>query len=205
MDDTVSTIGTTRRNLLGAMAATPVIAAAGPIISPSQADLDTLQRRFGVQKVSLLRTQEGREASAFRYCNAHQFFPDARKGQHERANFLYSAGITAQLALSSHLLDVGFPDAWCARFIGLRVAWSLAYANATGLGHDCPRMHKLSRVLHPYWKWNAASQIHRRKKPNTGGFEPDEVQTLLAALLKQVRLVTGHTATPAMLLREERA
>ena len=29
----------------------------------------------------------------------------------------------------------------------------LAYANATGLGHDCPVMARLAVILSPYWKW----------------------------------------------------
>ena len=139
--------------------------------------------------------------SLFRYRNAHSFFPDVRKPLNDQNDFLYFAGITAQLALSAHLLDVGFPDEWCARHIGLRVANSLAYANATGFGHDCPRMLRLARVLNPYWKWNP-SRLRDRRKPGTWGFEPDEVRGLLGAMLKQVRHVTGHIADRDMLIRE---
>lgn len=203
MNDTVATTGTTRSNLLGAMTAIPLIAAAGPIFSLTQADLEKLQRRFGIEKVRLLRTQKRREVSAICCYNAHQFFPKAHEGQHESANFIYTTDITAQLDLSFQLLDVDLPDAWCARFIGLRATWSLAFANATGLGHNYLLMEKPSRMLHYDWNWKAASHIHRRKRPSTEGVEPSEIRTLLAALLTRLRLVTGHSATSGMLLREE--
>jgi hypothetical protein len=41
-------------------------------------------------------------------------------------DLLYRAGIVAQLGLSSHLINVGFADAWCARHVGLCVADGLA-------------------------------------------------------------------------------
>src|SRR3546814_13716009 len=76
-------------------------------------------------------TKDGRSLSRWRYHRAEGFFPDNETrsigGWHR---FLYFSGITAQLGLSAHLLDVGFPDEWNARYVGLRVAKSLAYANA---------------------------------------------------------------------------
>src|SRR3546814_9853405 len=78
--------------------------------------------------------------------------------------FLYFSGITAQLGLSAHLLDVGFPDEWNARYVGLRVAKSLAYANATGFGHDCSDMARLAAVLTPYCRWN---QVRLFDEPET--------------------------------------
>lgn len=193
---------TSRRNILGAMVVTPAIAAASPsILSPYQADLDLLQSRYGDEPVKLMRSRRGREMSQHRYETAHEFFPDQRKPFEEIRDLLYHAGITAQLGISSHLLDVGFPDQWCARNIGLRVAKSLAYANATGFGHASPRMERLARVLTPYWKWNPAKMIDRRK-PRSWGFEPEEVRTLLGDMLKQVRHVTGHLPDREMLVRE---
>ncbi|XHS02433.1 hypothetical protein ACFB49_40510 [Sphingomonas sp. DBB INV C78] len=107
------------------------------------------------------------------------------------SDFLYSSGIVAQLALSSHLLDVGFPDAWCARNIGLHVDRSLAYANASGLGYECAETARLMQVLSPYWKWNRRHLIDSPHL-NDGGFTPDEVQRLLRSLMDHVRHVTGH-------------
>ena len=193
---------TSRRKLLGAMVVTPAMAAAAPsIISPMQAQLDLLSQRYDSAPVKLVRSTEGRSMSLDRYESAHEFFPDPRKPLEETADILYYAGITAQLGLSAHLLDVGFPDQWCAGNIGLRVALSLGYANATGLDHHCPRMLKLARVLTPYWKWNAC-RMHGRRSVSDGGFRPEEVRKLLGAMLKQVRLVTGHPADREMLLRE---
>jgi len=193
---------TSRRALLSAIAITPAIAATSSAISPWQADLDILHRRFDNQPVKLVRSREGREMSLFRYQNAHSFFPDPRKPFYDQRDFLYFAGITAQLGLSAHLLDVGFPDDWCARHIGLRVANALAYANATGFGHDSPRMLRLARVLTPYWKWNPA-KLRDRRQPSSWGFEPEEVTALLGAMLRQVRHVTGHLPDRDMLLRED--
>src|SRR3546814_2147266 len=70
-------------------------------------------------------TKDGRSLSRWRYHRAEGFFPDNETrsigGWHR---FLYFSGITAQLGLSAHLLDVGFPDEWNARYVGLRVARS---------------------------------------------------------------------------------
>lgn len=106
-------------------------------------------------------------------------------------NFLYSAGIVIQLALSSHLLDVGFSDHWCARFIGLNVDRSLAYANATGLGCDCKETTRLIAVLSPYWKWNPRHHIDR-PVPDDGGFTADQVRRIVSSLMEHVAQVTGH-------------
>ena len=64
-------------------------------------------------------------------------------------DFLYAAGIVAQPALSSHLLDIGFPDAWCARYVGFHIDRSLAYANASRFGYQCPEIARLAVVLSP--------------------------------------------------------
>ena len=110
------------------------------------AALASLHADYGDDPAAIVRTKEGRALSRRRYHVAEGFFPT----EHERADwrgYLYRAGITAQLALSSNLLDMGFADDWCARHIGLRVAKSLAYANATGLGHDCPDMARLAGFI----------------------------------------------------------
>ena len=114
---------TSRRALLGALTAAPVAALAVP--SPWGAALASLHADYGDDPAAIVRTKEGRALSRRRYHVAEGFFPT----EHERADwrgYLYRAGITAQLALSSHLLDMGFADDWCARHIGLRVAKSLA-------------------------------------------------------------------------------
>lgn len=142
--------------------------------------------------VQLLRTREGRRLSRARYRRAEEFMlPLAPGAPGDWPDFLYGAGIVAQLALSSHLLDVGFPDAWCARCIGLYVARSLRYANASGLGFECTDTARLAHVLSPYSKWNCRSQAEG-PRPNDGGFTYDETRALLRALLDHVGHVTGH-------------
>lgn len=94
-----------------------------------------------------------------------------------------------QLGLSSHLLDVGFADTWCARNVGLHVARSLAYANATGLGFASPEVALLTANLSPYSKWRNAGPSD---VPSDFPFTRREVRTLTRALLDRVRQVTGH-------------
>lgn len=183
---------TTRRALLRAVTAAPVVAASMPATSPWSAALASLHQDYGEEPVTILRTKEGRAASRHRYHVAEEFLPDrepaTRASWH---NHLYRAGITAQLALSSHLLDVGFPDDWNARHIGLRVAKSLTYANATGFGHDCADMARLATVLTPYWQWNQV-RLFGEPEPDDGGFTVAQIGTLLRALLDHVHAVTGH-------------
>lgn len=159
-------------------------------ISSREATLTELWSAHDAEPVQLVRTHEGRELSRARYRRAEEFrlvldtpgsWPD----------FLYSSGIVAQLGLSSHLLDVGFPDSWCARAIGLNVDRSLAYANASGLGCNCTETARLAKVLSPYWKWNCRHLIDS-PRPSDGEFKLNEVKALLNALLTQVCLVTGH-------------
>lgn len=168
---------------------------AGPMISaPSvgNAALVTLWRAYRAEPTQLLRTREGRNLSRARYRRAEEFMssltPEAPQDWHD---FLYHAGIVAQLALSSHLLDAGFPDAWCARHIGLNVARSLAYANATGFDYTCAETERLADVLSPYWKWNRRS-LADDPYPNDDGFAPEEVGNLLRAMIDHLREVTGH-------------
>ncbi len=88
------------------------------------------------------------------------------------------------------MLDIGFEDEWCVRHISLRVAKSLAYANATGLGHECSDMARLAAVLTPYWKWRKPRW--GEPEPDDGGFTTEPIRPLLRALLDHVRRVTGH-------------
>ena len=179
---------TSRRALLGALTAAPVMV---PVIaSPWSEALASLHADYGDDPTAIIRTKEGRALSRRRYHVAEGFFP----AEHERADwhgYLHRAGITAQLALSSHLLDMGFADDWCARHIGLRVAKSLDYANATGLGHDCPDMVRLAGVLTPYCRWSRVS-LFGEPEPDDGGLTAPQVHAPLRALLDRVRDVTGH-------------
>jgi hypothetical protein len=155
--------------------------------------LARLCRRYRLPQVSLERTREGRNLSRARYRRAEEFMAGlVVDGVVERTDLFYFAGIVVQLALSSHLLDVGFPDAWCARHVGLHVGQSLAYANATGLGCACDDTARLAAVLSPYWKWNRTRSIGR-PLADDGGFEQDQIRHLLTSLLAHVADITGHT------------
>ncbi|PTQ12663.1 hypothetical protein CLG96_00385 [Sphingomonas oleivorans] len=184
-----STGGTSRRALLRALTVAPVVIPT--IASPWGEALAALHRDHDDEPVSIGRSKAGRSLSRSRYHTAESFFTSIEAGfPFHRKEMLYHAGIVAQLALSAHLLDVGFPDAWCARHIGLRVAKSLAYANATGLAHDCPDMARLATILTPYWKWNRPRWDE--PEPDDGGFTVHQVRPLLRALLDRVHDVTGH-------------
>jgi hypothetical protein len=170
----------------------PVKTRAASAASPRHSALIALWRAHHTEPVQLLRTREGRNLSRARYRRAEEFMHSlAPEAPGNGPDILYNAGIVAQLALSSHLLDVGFPDTWCARHVGLHVARSLAYANATGFGHDCAEMKRLADVLTPYWKWNPRSLVDA-PRPNDGGFSPRDIRALSGALLDHVGQVTGH-------------
>ncbi|MBV1692320.1 hypothetical protein KRR38_32850 [Novosphingobium sp. G106] len=155
-------------------------------------ELAALWRIYGGEPFHLLRTQEGRGLSRARYRRAQEFQRLLEPGAPgDWTDFLYFTGIVVQLALSSHLLDVGFSDAWCARHIGLHVDRSLAYANASGFGRKCDETERLAQVLSPYWKWNCRHLIDGTR-PDDGGFTPDDVRSLLHELLEHVGQVTGH-------------
>ncbi len=182
-----------RRGVLGAFVATSSAVAAAP------STMKALDRQFaawGDEPTRLRRTPEGRSDSEARYHNAEEFFASVEEGFHrDRYNLLYQTGIVMQLGLSAHLLDVGFDDQWCARFVGHRVAKSLAYANATGLGYEGPEIELLAAILTPYWKWNSLSRLRAKEsgsRPDDGPFSPDDVCRLTRALLNHVRRVTGH-------------
>ncbi|MBL8651907.1 MAG: hypothetical protein JNL35_16075 [Sphingopyxis sp.] len=139
----------------------------------------------------LVRSREGRVLSAVRYRNGESFalaieelrFPDT-------GDLLYQTGIVAQMAISSHLLDVGFDDRWCARNIGLHISTALAYANVTGLNYQSPELERLATVLSPYNVWRNPD-IHGSRPPVPASL-PD-IPLLLRELLDHVRDITGHS------------
>jgi hypothetical protein len=188
-DDSSIVSRTSRRALLRALTTMPV--AVSVVTSPWGEALAALHREHDDEPALLCRSKEGRSLSRFRYYRAESFFQTLEAGiLTSKDEILYYSGIVAQLALSGHLLDIGFADEWCARHIGLRVAKSLAYANAAGLGHACPNMARLAAVLTPYWKWRQPRWDD--PTPADGGFTVDQVRPLLRALLNRVHEVTGH-------------
>lgn len=176
---------TSRRDLLGALAVAPLAAL-------STAEVGYFGVPIGPSElVSLRRTREGRHLSRIRCHNAEGFFAPVEQGFLSCQNdALYHVGITLQLALSSHLLDVGFDDAWCAKNIGLYINKSLGYANATGLGHDCPDLERLADILSPYGRLrNADASGDSSRCP----FSNEQICQLTRGLLERVREVTGHS------------
>lgn len=136
------------------------------------------------------RTREGRLLSRSRYRNAESFFlAIGERLFSDTGDLLYQTGIVAQLALTSHLLDVGFDDRWCARHIGLHIGKALAYSNATGLNYQSAALERLAPVLSPYNVW---------RNPDFDGSRPPvptslpDIPPLLRDLLDHVRGVTGH-------------
>lgn len=183
--------GTTRRALLRTLGVAPL--AATLVISPWNDAIAALHAHYDDPPAALCRSRDGRSLSRARYHRAESFFhPIERQYPFSKKELLYQSGIVAQLALSSHLLDVGFTDPWCARHIGLYVAKSLAYANATGFDHDCPEMSRLAAVLSPYWKWNDLPLDGDPPPLGDGGFTKQKVCSLLRVLLDRVHDVTGH-------------
>lgn len=140
--------------------------------------------------LDVFRTREGRVLSQCRYRNAESFFLAIEELRFtDTGDLLYQTGIVAQMALSSHLLDVGFDDRWCARNIGLHIGKALAYANATGLNYHSRSLERLAPVLSPYNVW---------RNPDLDGSRPPvptslpDIPPLLRDLLDHVRAVTGH-------------
>lgn len=186
---------TSRRALLGLLGTASVASAAVMPASPCVPALEALYRQWGDEPPILCRTREGRSLSAFRYHNAKSFFAGIEKGiVRDRCDLLYRTGIVMQLAISAHLLDVGFEDRWCARHIGLKVAKSLAYANATGFDHDNPDTNLLAVILTPYGKWR--NSLMRERGHDDGPFTAAQIRDLTRALLDRVRDVTGHPFSP---------
>lgn len=159
--------------------------------APQGSSLAALCKTYKAKPIRLTRSGEARSLSRARYQRAEEFLLSLSEVPGDWPNFLYRAGIVAQLALSSYLLDVGFADVWCTQHIGLQVSRSLAYANASGLDYDCAETAKLVRVLSPYWKWNARA-LSDSPRPDDGGFTAEEVRTLLCDLMRHVGRLTGH-------------
>jgi hypothetical protein len=174
---------TSRRSLLIAIAITPIA-----ISSPWDAAIAALP--YHDEAVVLRRTRVGRSDSRFRYYNAESFFLGIERGVVQNpSDLLYQTGIVLQLALSSHLFDVGFTDEWCRRHIGLNVARSLAYANASGFGFEVTEIDRLAAILSPYSKHRFGQPCERAGHLP---FTPEQIRTLTRALLDHVHHVTGH-------------
>lgn len=194
---------TSRRALLLALTATP--AAALAVRSPWDEALTPLHDHYDDEPAALVRTKEGRSLSRFRYHNAESFFESLDRGFCDRRDeMLYQSGIVAQLALSAHLLDIGFSDEWNARHIRLDVGKGLVHANVTGFAHHCPDMARLAAVLSPYWKWGHAHQ-YDKPRPGHGAFTIEEIRPILRALLDRVHDVTGHPRPKGWRRRPEEA
>ena len=174
---------TSRRDLLTAIAIAPV-----GIASPWDAAIAALPHHD--EPVVLRRTRAGRDESRFRYHNAESFFLGLEKGiVRDQRDRLYQTGIVLQLGLSSHLFDVGFTDQWCARHVGLNVARSLAYANASGFGFESAEFDLLVAILSPYAKWRSPQSREHAEHPP---FTPEHIRMLTRVLLDHVHHVTGH-------------
>jgi hypothetical protein len=142
------------------------------------------------ESVVLRRTRAGRSDSRFRYHNAESFFLGMERGiVRDPHDMLYRTGIVLQLGLSSHLLDVGFTDPWCARHVGLHITRSLAYANASGFGFGRLEFDLLAAILSPYGKWRFPQP---REQIEDLPFTPEQIRMLTRMLLDHVHYVTGH-------------
>jgi hypothetical protein len=178
-------IETSRRSVLAVLGSTSLLGLTG-------GDRALAARAIGIadRSIPLHRTSEGRKLSRVRYHNAESFFAPIERRFLSRGNDqLYYVGISLQLALSAHLLDVGFDDTWCARNIGLHVDRSLALANATGLDRDDPDLKGLAEFISPYGRWrNAVLSDPTERCP----FSYEEIRGLTRDLLERVREVTDH-------------
>ena len=180
---------TSRRALLKALSVAPIATVPGSAtMSPWDAAIAALP--YHDEPIVLRRTRAGRGESRFRYHNAESFFLGIEKGiVQDQPDMLYQTGIVLQLGLSSHLFDVGFTDQWCARHVGLNVARSLAYANASGFGFEAVGFDLLAAILSPYGKWRSPQP---REQIGDLPFTPDRIRMLTRMLLDHVHHVTGH-------------
>lgn len=181
---------TSRRSLLKVLSVAPIAALPGSMAaSPLHGAIAALP--YHEEPIVLERTRAGRRDSRFRYHNAESFFLGIEKGgvgdKHDR---LYQTGIVLQLGLSSHLFDVGFTDQWCARHVGLNVARSLAYANASGFGFESVEFDLLAAILSPYSKWRFPQP---QEQVEDLPFTPEQTRSLTRVLLDHVHHVTGHS------------
>jgi hypothetical protein len=176
-----------QRMLSKAFVPTSAALVAGPVTP------DTLRREYdawGDEPAILRCTKRRRAESKFRYENAEHFFLSIEAGRIEdREDILYLTGIVMQLGISAHLFEVGFTDDWCRRHIGLRIAKSLGYANATGLDYHNSDTNLLAAILTPYGKWRNPAPWDQH---DDGPFTTDEIRQLTRALLDHVHHVTGH-------------
>lgn len=181
--------GASRRSLLRAFTTIPmVVAATLPSAAAGALRLDFDGK--SEQPITLQRTRDKRRLSRIRYQRADSFFAPIEQGLPFRgSDQLYHVGIVLQLALSAHLLDVGFDDAWCARNIGLYLNRSLEHANATGLGHDSPELKEVAEFLSPYGRWRNPDGS---AAAGTCPFSHEQICYLARELLERVREVTGH-------------
>lgn len=181
---------TSRRSLLKVLSVAPI--ATLPVsmaASPWDAAIAALP--YHDEPVVLGRTRAGRRDSRFRYHNAESFFLGIEKGiVGDQRDRLYQTGIVLQLGLSSHLFDVGFTDQWCARHVGLNVARSFAYANASGFGFQSAEFDLLAAILSPYSKWRFPQP---REQVEDLPFTPEQIRSLTRVLLDHVHHVTGHS------------
>jgi hypothetical protein len=192
---TDSVTAPSRRALLQTLAIIPAAASALPIAAPWREALPPLHRQYADEPVTPSRSKENRSMSRFRYQQAERYLLTMEAWvvarPHRPAEALHQAGFIAQQALCAHLLDIGFTDAWNARYIKQDIAKALAYANATGLALDCPDIARLAVVLTPYWKWGYHYD-RWEKQPDRGGFTADRISSLMRVLLECVHDVTGH-------------
>lgn len=178
-----------RRFVLKALSAAPIATMPiGPATSPLKGAVAALP--YHDEPVVLRRTKLGRSESRFRYHNAESFFLGIERGVvRNPQDRLYQIGIVLQLGLSSHLLDVGFTDQWCAHHVGLNVARSLVYSNASGFGFELAQFDLLAAILSPYGKWRFPQpREHAENLP----FTPEQIRMLTRMLLDHVHHVTGH-------------
>ena len=176
-----------RRSMLVGLASVPaVVAVAAPAAGNPAA-----QRTTDSDAVpTLTRNREQRALSRFRYRNAEGFFLGLDPAVGMRPNDrLYRVGIVFQLAISSHLLDVGFDDDWCRRNVGLDVGKALRLANATGLATTDGDIGRLVTALSPYSKWRDPAPAD----PNAGEVAMAAIaHATTRRLLDHVRQATGH-------------
>lgn len=176
-----------RRSMLVGLASVPaVVAVAAPAAGNPAA-----QRTTDSDAVpTLTRNREQRALSRFRYRNAEGFFLGLDPAVGMRPNDrLYRVGIVFQLAISSHLLDVGFDDDWCRRNVGLDVGKALRLANATGLATTDGDIGRLATALSPYSKWRDPAPAD----PNAGEVAMAAIaHATTRRLLDHVRQATGH-------------
>src|SRR3546814_19553368 len=108
----------------------------------------------------------GRALSRARYRDAASSLITFGLQARTTEGMLYRAGIIAQAGLSAHLLDVGFDDDWCAKYIRHNIEKALAYSNASGMGWEASEMQSRAEILSPYRKWH---HIRLRREARRGG------------------------------------